>query len=683
MVGITIDRLSHTDARRQRLCLIAAGLASLFTAFAVLLLTGSAAAQTASWDQLGQDIEGQAVGDESGTAVAMSADGNTVLIGAPESDGNGGSSGSARVYRFNGNMWNQLGQVINGENPFDDFGESVAIAANGNTVIVGAPGNDDAGAGAGHARVYRFNGNTWNQLGADIDGEASNDRSGDAVAISADGNTVVIGAPLNDGNGNLSGHARVYRLNGNTWNQLGADIDGEDGADFAGESVATSDNGNTVILGAPGNGGQSNSGVARVYRLSGTNWNQLGQDLDGTTFLGNFGDSVSMSANGNTIAVGDPGSNDNGTDSGQAQVYRLSGNTWNQLGQDINGENSDDESGTSVALSADGNTIIVGAPDNDDNGANSGYSRVFELVGTSWTQVVADIQGQSSGDRSGTSVAISDDGNTIAVGSPFDDDNGTNTGEVRAFRLSQPNAASCNGLTVTVNIGAGQLPTVGDDVILGTSGADVINALGGDDTICALGGNDTINGGGGIDTVFGDDGDDRLNGNAGNDVLNGGDGEDTLRGQNGNDTLNGENDDDDLIGGVGIDELNGGDGNDELIGGAGNDTLNGDAGNDELNGGNGLDELNGGAGNDELRGQTGVDELNGGNGNDTLVGGNSDDTLNGGNGGDILRGGTGNDTLNGDAGNDTLSGNGGTDTCNGGIGTDTANANCETILGVP
>ena len=181
---------------------------------------------------------------------------------------------------------------------------------------------------------------------------------------------------------------------------------------------------------------------------------------------------------------------------------------------------------------------------------------MFELVGTSWTQVVADIQGQSSGDRSGTSVAISDDGNTIAVGSPFDDDNGTNTGDVRAFRLSQPNAASCNGLTVTVNIGAGQLPTVGDDVILGTSGADVINALGGDDTICALGGNDTINGGGGIDTVFGDDGDDRLNGNAGNDVLNGGDGEDTLRGQNGNDTLNGENDDDDLIGGVGIDELN-------------------------------------------------------------------------------------------------------------------------------
>lgn len=714
---------NQLDSRRQRFWLIAValGLGSLFAAFAVLWSTGPASAQAgASWTQLGQDIEGQAVGDESGTAVAVSADGNTVVIGSPESNANGGSSGSANVYRLNGNTWNQLGQAINGENPFDDFGESVAIAANGNTVIIGAPGNDDAGSGAGHARVYRLTGNTWNQLGTDIDGEASNDRSGDAVAMSANGNTVVIGAPLNDGNGNLSGHARVYQLNGNTWNQLGADIDGEDAVDFAGDSVAMSNNGNTIILGAPGNGGQSNSGVARIYRLSGTNWNQLGQDLDGETFLGSFGESVSMSGNGNTIAVGDPGSNDNGTDSGQVQAYRLSGNTWNQLGQDINGENADDESGTSVAMSDDGNTIIVGSPNNDDNGTNSGHSRVFELVGATWTQVGADIQGQSAGDRSGTSVAMSDDGNTVAVGSPFDDDNGTNAGDVRVFRLLSP-AGLCNGLPVTVNIGAGEAPTNGADVILGTAGPDVIIGLAGNDTICGLGGNDTINSGAGSDwvdagngndSVFGLDGNDVIFGGAGNDqivagngadfvdggggadVLNGGPGNDNMNGragndqlfgQGGNDVLNGGNDDDLVVGVDGSDTVSGGNGDDTVNGGSGDDTVNGDADNDLVFGLTGDDTVNGGNGNDSLFGQIGNDILNGGAGNDELLGNQGNDIMtdpsgtnvfNGGPGNDTLTGGTGNDTMFGDgdnsqAGNDTIAGGSGNDVLIGFAGADT------------
>ena len=101
------------------------------------------------------------------------------------------------------------------------------MSSDGNTVVIGAPGNDDNGTDSGHARVYRYDGSTWTQLGADIDGEAASDESGNSVAMSSDGNTVVIGASYNDGNGTNAGHARVHRYNGSTWIQRGDDIDGE------------------------------------------------------------------------------------------------------------------------------------------------------------------------------------------------------------------------------------------------------------------------------------------------------------------------------------------------------------------------------------------------------------------------------------------------------------------------
>jgi hypothetical protein len=91
-------------------------------------------------------------------------------------------------------------------------------------------------------------GTVWDQLGVDIDGEGSSDQSGYSVAASADGNTVVIGARNNDGNGDDSGHARVHDWNGSTWTQRGSDIDGEAAGDQSGAAVAMSADGNTVII---------------------------------------------------------------------------------------------------------------------------------------------------------------------------------------------------------------------------------------------------------------------------------------------------------------------------------------------------------------------------------------------------------------------------------------------------
>ena len=147
----------------------------------------------------------------------------------------------------------------------------------------------------------------------------------------------------------------------------------------------------------------------------------------------------------------------------------------------------------------------------------------------------------------------------------------------------------CNGLPITVDLGAGDRPTSGPDVILGTEGDDVINAGNGADTICGLGGNDIINAGQGRDVVLAGDGDDFVSGGKGKDTLAGGEGNDDLRGNEGTDTIDG---------GAGNDELRGGQKADVIFGGSGDDNLVGGTRPDVLDGGRGLDSYNGGGGTD-------------------------------------------------------------------------------------
>jgi hypothetical protein len=117
-----------------------------------------------------------------------------------------------RVYAWNGSAWTQLGDDIDGEAVGDRSGYSVALSSDGQTLAVGAYLNDGNGADAGHVRVYDWDGSAWSQLGADIDGEAAGDYSGRSVALSSDGQTLAVGAPYNDGNGADAGHVRVYDL---------------------------------------------------------------------------------------------------------------------------------------------------------------------------------------------------------------------------------------------------------------------------------------------------------------------------------------------------------------------------------------------------------------------------------------------------------------------------------------
>ena len=406
----------------------------LFSVLILLLMPTTVPAQS----QLGKDIDGEAAYDESGWSVSMSSTGNRLAIGAQSNDGNGFDSGHVRVYQWSGTAWQQLGDDIDGEAIYDDSGWSVSMSANGERLAIGARDNDGSGFSSGHVRVYQWSGTDWDQLGDDIDGESAYDYFGVSVSMSSDGKRLAIGANGNDGNGFDSGHVRVFQWSGSSWDQLGDEINGEAAYDESGWSVSMSSDGNHLAIGARGNDGNGlDSGHVRVFEWSGAAWLQLGDDINGEAFGDDFGWSVSLAPDGGRLAVGGPFNiNNSGINAGHVRVFQWSGSAWVQLGNDIDGEAAYDESGGSVSLASDGNRLVIGASRNDDRGMNSGHARIYQWSGTTWEQLGSDINGEMAEDSSGNSVSISSDSNRLAIGARWNDGNGPDSGHVRVYDLS-------------------------------------------------------------------------------------------------------------------------------------------------------------------------------------------------------------------------------------------------------
>jgi LPXTG-motif cell wall-anchored protein len=267
--------------------------------------------------------------------------------------------------------------------------------------------------------------------------------------MSADGTRIAIGALFNDGSGSNAGHVRVYTWNGTTWTQTATDIDGEAAGDQSGYSVAMSTDGTRIAISAQGNDSSfSNAGHVRVYTWNGTNWAQTGADIDGEAAGDQLGRSVAMSADGTRIAIGALFNDGSGTDAGHVRVYTWNGTSWTQTGADIDGKAADDLSGYSVAMSADGTRIAIGAPYTIVSSA--GHARIYTLINGVWTQTGADIDGEAAGDQSGNSVAISADGTRIAIGAQDNDGTSSGAGHVRVYSSQTvPGASTISSVTAT------------------------------------------------------------------------------------------------------------------------------------------------------------------------------------------------------------------------------------------
>ncbi|PWH10025.1 hypothetical protein DEJ39_08430, partial [Bacteroidetes bacterium SCGC AAA795-G10] len=328
----------------------------------------------------------------------------------------------------NSSVVTQLGADIDGQRTNDDNGRSVSLSSDGLTVAIGSPEWENTGTipnrfSEGKVAIYRWNGSAWTQLGSNIRGEARDNYSGYSLSLSSNGTRVAIGAYGNDGNGANSGHVRIYDYNGSAWVQVGADIDGEADSDGSGKSLSLSSDGSRVAIGAMDNDGNgSNSGHVRIYDYNGSAWVQVGADIDGEAAGDKSGGAVSLSSDGTRVAIGSEDNNGaNGSDSGHVRVYDYNGSAWAQVGADIDGEAANDLSGWSVSLSADGTRVAIGAKGNDGNGSDSGHVRVYDYNGSAWVQVGGDIDGEAAGDQSGSSVSLSSDGSRLVIGATGND----------------------------------------------------------------------------------------------------------------------------------------------------------------------------------------------------------------------------------------------------------------------
>ncbi len=270
-----------------------------------------------------------ATGDDFGGAVAI--DGDVIVIGAPEVDGVGSSSGAAYVFRFDGAEWAQEQKLTAFDTEGgDDYGYSVAVS--GDTIIVGANRDDLPGLSrAGSAYVYRFVAGSWeHEDHLTAPDAAADDRFGTSVAI--DGDTLVVGATHDDDGLPNAGAGYVFTRSGTKWTEqdkLTADIPTGTNP-HVGRSASI--DGDVVVLGAwqAAPAGQFTVGAAYVFRRNGAVWPQE-QKLtasDAADFS-QFGQAVSIS--GTVIGVGAPREHVKGpSDSGAAYFYRWNGVSWEE-----------------------------------------------------------------------------------------------------------------------------------------------------------------------------------------------------------------------------------------------------------------------------------------------------------------------------------------------------------------
>ncbi len=291
-----------------------------------------------------------------GGSAAISADGNTAIVGGLNDSE---SKGAVWVYTRTGRSWAQQGSKLTGTGSAagSTFGASVALSGDGNTALVGGWGDSK---NTGAAWVFTRSGGKWTQQGEKLTGagESGEGLFGFHVALSADGNTALIGGP-NDHKG--TGAAWVFTRSGGSWTEQGKKLTGAGSVGEAafGDDVALSGDGNTALIGGPRNNGQV--GAAWVFTRSQEKWSQAGEKLTGAgeTGEGGFGAGVALSGDGSTALVG--GGSDNGS-VGAAWVFTQSEGSWSQQGSKLTAgtEIGDAAFGDSVSLSSDGDKALIG-----------------------------------------------------------------------------------------------------------------------------------------------------------------------------------------------------------------------------------------------------------------------------------------------------------------------------------
>jgi hypothetical protein len=260
-----------------------------------------------SWSLVGSVISTTVWGEN----ITMSNDGTKVAVGHIAS----GTGGVVNAFEYDSgtNSWSQMGSTITAENSGDRNGQSLSFDKTGTILAIGAVRASDVAANMGHTRMFQYSGGSWSQIGSDIDGEAAHDQSGISVSLNYAGDIVVIGAAFNDGNGNDSGHVRVYQYSGGSWSQIGSDINGPSSNIRFGEAVSINGTGDLIVVGAITDG----SGKVYAYYYSSGSWTQVGSSMSITGPYAGY--RLALSKNNSIVAF----SSETSGLSGATGIYKI------------------------------------------------------------------------------------------------------------------------------------------------------------------------------------------------------------------------------------------------------------------------------------------------------------------------------------------------------------------------
>jgi len=369
-----------------------------------------------------------------GLSVAISGNGNYMLVGGPGDD-----EGKGAIWAFarSGSTWIQQGSKIAPTNEIglSQFGYTLALSEEGDTALIGGAKDNDVGA----AWVYTRSGSTWTQQAKLVgSGEVGEGHFGCcAVSLSADGNTALVGAYADNAS---VGAAWVFTRSGSSWSQQGPKLTGgeEVGAGRFGYAVSLSSDGNTALMG--GGFDNSKAGAAWVFTRSGSTWSQQGPKLTGSgeTGAAQLGFTAALSGDGNTAVVGGGGDH---SSIGAAWTFTRSGSTWTQLGSKLTAA---EEVGAAhfgccgIAVSSDGKTALIGGY--GDNSA-AGAAWLYHRTGSTWTQSGAKVVGneETGPAQFGRAVAMTSDGSRAVIGALGDNEG---VGAVWSFKTPGPPAAA-------------------------------------------------------------------------------------------------------------------------------------------------------------------------------------------------------------------------------------------------
>jgi FG-GAP repeat len=354
-----------------------------------------------------------------GFAAAMSADGSTAVVGQLGDSTSTDVPGVAHVLTFDGSTWTQQAELTAGDPSYDMlFGNAVAVSADGNTVIVGDPGECGYGLDNcehGAAYVFERNGSTWTQQSELRGGPGF----GGAVALSGNGDTALVGAGLSgtyEFSYAVGGNAppTIFSRSGTTWTQAAtlsaSDASGE--FDNFGHSVALSADGHTALIGDPTQ--DEEAGAGYVFTGSGSEWTQQAELTDSDEVpRWNFGASVALGAEGHIALIGAPAPG-----AGTAYVFAGGGSAWTQQSEltpdDAEVKSFDGWFGDAVALDGEGNVAIVGAPWAEED---LGAAYAFAGEGSNWSQQAEFVLANATPyDYFGGAVALNGEGDLALIG---------------------------------------------------------------------------------------------------------------------------------------------------------------------------------------------------------------------------------------------------------------------------